>query len=135
MKKRTKLCSVWSDTASLIVGDPCQLLTDVRLGRRVPTYNDLLGLVFPERPQGDRERVKELLGRGDQLSQSDLKELIEESASATSNKVVTLLNERGGAGAVYIQTGCDGYYPVYLEYDSKGEGVRIVIELGGKVSP
>jgi hypothetical protein len=135
MKKREKLGSIWVDTASLLIGDPCQLLSSV--DSQALTYEDLLKLIFSTRSTKDKKRRSNLfdLGLKSGLSEADAKELMDLSMIVPPNKVVTIENSQGNIGAINYMTDCDGYYPVYVEFRTTGEPARLVIELGGKVRP
>lgn len=132
--KRDKLGSIWVDTATLIIGDPCQLLVSGK-DTKVPTYDDLMKLAFPGKSPETHARVDELMAKlvSDKMTQEEMEELKEGMMIPSPNKVVLMKNSNGGVGAISYQTGSDGYYPVYVEYDDKGKATRLVIELGGKV--
>ncbi len=134
--KRDKLGSIWVDTATLIIGDPCQLLASKKDEEtKVPTYDDLMKMTFPRESPETHARVNELMARlpTDKMTQKDMEELQESMMMPSPNKVVLMKNSNGGVGAISYQTGSDGYYPVYVEYDAKGKATRLVIELGGQV--
>ncbi len=135
MKDRKKLGSIWVDTATILVGDPCQLLADGERSK-VPVYADLLRRIFPSRSPAEEARAHELLSRPEELSVAELTELNELTRMPPPNRVVLLPNRSGeGIAAISILTGSDGFYPVYLEYDAEDNAARLVIELGGKVEP
>ena len=92
-RKTTRLGSVFTDTAALLIGDPCQVIPDC------------------DRPPLDWEAYIAKCG--------DFTE-----------KVVQLSD-----GDLSVQVGCDGWYPVYLETDDDGQPSRLVIELGGRMTP
>lgn len=94
---RTKLGSVFTDTATLLVGDPCKIL------------------------EGDAC----LLGWDGYV----------DACGDYTKKVVEIPDPIGRAGALSVQVGSDGWYPVYLETDKEGKPARLVIELGGQVEP
>ena len=125
---RTKLGSIWVDTATLLIGDPCQILKQT--DKDCLTYNDLVNLIFPGKPESEIQRVDELLKKRGKLTKEELEELSVKLKMPDPKKIVEIKNSYGGTGALAIGTGSDGYYPVYLEKDEKGE--RLIIELGGK---
>lgn len=128
---REKVASIWVDTASLLIGDPCQTLRSKRDKSKVPTYEDLLKARFPEseHPLPDLEK---LLKEG--KTAEEIWKVWKESRPVYQETVV-FQNNHGTVGAVCLNVGNDGYYPVYLERNNKGEPRRIIIELGGKVKP
>lgn len=98
---REKLGSIFTDTATLLIGDPCKVLY---------SSDD------QERNHFTWEAYVDLCGD-------------------FCRKVVEVPDLLGRAGALSIQVGADGWYPVYLETDEDGRPARLVIELGGQVEP
>lgn len=127
---RVLVGSIWTDTGSLIIGDPCQLLSSQ--DGDAMCYEKLLSLVYPESSKNDR--MQELANRGD-LNKEEILELVElmKADVPVVNSQLPIPNMTGGTAALNLLVGSDGYYPVYLEKDETGE--RIVIELGGKIQP
>lgn len=122
MTTREKLGSIWVDTANLLIGDPCQLLASE--DSPVPTYDDLMKLKFPATVEGYEELLASI-ERGEKP--------VIPLAKIAPNPVL-LSNRHGGVGAICYSTGCDGYYPVFVEYEDD-KAKRLVIELGGQVEP
>jgi hypothetical protein len=54
--KREKIGSFWVDTATVMMGDPCQILQNDDCNKPVPTYKDLMEKFFPANPHAT-ERV------------------------------------------------------------------------------
>ena len=102
-----KIGSFWVDTANVLIGDPCQVLTDER-------YQELMEKLF----YCDESETIQIAG--ETLTLPRMK----------TERFVPLPNRHGADGAFSINTGTDGWYPVYVEYDDDDNPVRIVIEIG-----
>jgi hypothetical protein len=123
MPPREKLGSVWVDTATLLVGDPCQF---IREPGEAPLLDwDRYVELFDE--QGTTHVVPALM-------REDV-EVLPASERAIPATRVAIANRRGGTAGLAVVVGCDGFYPVFLERGEDGEPLRLIIELGGQVEP
>lgn len=123
--ERIKLGSFWTDTASLLLGDPCQLLPP--RGQERLTWEDF---------QEQVARASQALAPPPrQITGPDGVRLTLPWLSSPPPGMVLSVPGHGAEAAVRVQVDSDGYYPVYLEYDEHGQPCRVVIELGGQVRP
>jgi hypothetical protein len=123
MPPREKLGSVWVDTATLLVGDPCQF---IREPGEAPLLDwDRYVALFDE--QGATRVEPAVVVGGEEVLPAS-----ERTIPATR---VAIANPRGGTAGLAVIVGCDGFYPVFLERGEDGEPLRLVIELGGQVEP
>jgi hypothetical protein len=95
---RDKLGSFWTDTSTILIGDPCQF---VPLEGKEPKF-----------------RYRQLGDLWDFMTRANY------SARETPDKE-----------GVMVDVECDGYYPVYLVRDAKGNPVKLEIILGGQTEP
>lgn len=125
---RTKIGSIATDTASLLLIDPFQALRRpewVGTDCQSPAYDELTELRFPSQP----EEVKALrktaiskLGTTVPLSPEERSALL---AQPLRHEPIVPFH-----GGLAISIDSDGWYDVYAEYDDHGMA-RIVIELTG----
>lgn len=128
--KRAWVGAFWVDTAMVLVGDPCQVLQNEDCTKPAPTYKELIDKFFPSHPRG--ERVDEILAKQGPTT-DELREALDLIQRPPMPTAVSFQNTHGDAGSFALQTGTDGWYHVYKEYNSNGV-VRIIIECG-KVDP
>jgi hypothetical protein len=138
-----KLGSVWVDTATLLIGDPCRFIPDAgdpdptddpildyaeymdlwdQQGTKVPFLDDNSRAFFSRQPPSD--------DRDGLLAATRTIEPAFVRIVAGDDPVEDSLTV-----GLAVRVGCDGWCPVYLETDEGGEPSRIIIELGGKVNP
>jgi hypothetical protein len=120
---REKLGSFWTDTGTILLGDPCQFVHDHGETPHI-SYTRLFDL-FEE--QGRPYTEPGIVVGGEVVVPPF--ERVERARS------VTIPSRGGGVGGIAVNVGCDGFYPVYMERDENGEPVRLIIELGGHVEP
>lgn len=111
-----KLGSFWVDTATVLIGDPCQLLPSANPDDTVPstTRHQLIELF-----QGSRqEELVEIAGVVH----------IFHSAPGWKDHVVI------PGGSLAVRVGTDGWCHVHLVRDARGAPRRIIIDIG-KVAP
>lgn len=109
---RELLGSIWTDTAMLVVGDPCQLITDET---EYEAFCDR-GEQYTETPMVVGGKILSML-------------------FCVVQKTWEVKNNLDGTGAIAVRTGTDGYFPVYLERDEQGKPFRLIVELSGLVEP
>lgn len=133
---REKLGSLWIDTATVIVGEPCALIADRRGDGPPIEYIDFVGLW---REQGTRvpDPMAEQLVR---LSEQLGKPVPDDMRDATQVREadhITVRNAHGTPGAFAVRTleNCDGWAAVYLERDKDGRPRRLIVDLNTKVEP
>jgi hypothetical protein len=113
--KRIRIGSFFTDTATILIGDPCQFIRDERdFGEK---RKELNYMEFVDMWQAQAKKVPGFF-------------------MPVEPNHIEIPNRHNGVAGIAVRTGSDGWYPVYLEYDEDDqEPVRVVIELGGKVSP
>lgn len=121
---REKLGSFFVDTASILIGDPCQFIKEPGEPPLLD-WDRYVGL-FEEQGTPHVEPAVVVDGV----------ELIPAFARTIDAAHVAIEGPRGVNAGLAVMVGCDGFYPVYIERDeATGEPMRLVIELGGQVKP
>lgn len=129
---REKLGSVWIDTATVIVGDPCQLLPDNRggrggrAGRDNQTNYTYAGYMVQAIEQGPKHEPDVRVIHGQRFETPQRQE---------PAQVVRLPSGGDSSAAIAVRTceGCDGWAAVYLERDRQGRPRRLIVDLVTKV--
>jgi hypothetical protein len=137
---RTKLGSVWTDVATILIGDPCRFVKNPDESPEI-TYDELMAILRPPMTDAESAEYAELEAKLSVEPSAKkalgllrkMNELLKNSRSRDiSNYEARQIPPHKGLA---VNVGCDGYYPVYLVRNAKGEPVRIEILLGGRGEP
>jgi hypothetical protein len=126
---RTFLGAIYTDTASLLLVDPCRVLRNPE--SETPSYDELMERVFPPDPP---ERVAEwdtlfgkMTSKDEKLTDDEFDRLKVLTMRAPPPRSLPF------ADGLYVRGDNDGYYHVWLE--TEGDTARVVIELTAMVKP
>jgi hypothetical protein len=132
---RTKLGSVWTDIATLLIGDPCRFIKEPGESPEI-THIQMIEICHSsETADAESEEFDRIMAEI-KANPGRFKELFPKlprlSRDSTANYEGRQIPPHKG---LVVNVESDGYYPVYLVRNAKGEPVRIEILLGGKVEP